>query len=279
MGLAEEAAPGTPPSVPQGIALVRPGLYQCQKDRAAMVWVPGGKFLMGAEDLGEATRPVHEVSLKGFFIDRAEVTNRQFAHFLTLRGKDADDEGRPMIYADVRIGIVKRGDEWTAVKGREEHPVVRVTWFGAAAYAAWAGKSLPTEAQWEYAASGSDGRLYPWGNAAPRPAGNGQGFCVFGRRPPDLTLPSGSAPDGASPFGCLDMAGNVAEWCRDWYDETFYGNSPVENPASLETREKRVVRGGSWYDAADRMRRASRGAGAPHVAEDTVGFRCVKELN
>ncbi|MHC5037438.1 MAG: formylglycine-generating enzyme family protein [Planctomycetota bacterium] len=274
MGLKKEKTQeDQPPVPPEGVILVRPGLYRSERDKALMVWVAAGKFRMGSEKLGAAERPVHEVKMKGFFIDRTEVTNRMFARYLNLRGKDVDENGQKMIFPDPRIGLTKWGDTWTPVKGVEEHPVVRVTWYGAVAYAKWAKKSLPTEAQWEYAARGKESRRYPWGNGAPN-----RELCVFGRRPPDRTLRAGQMTDGAAASRCLDMAGNVAEWCRDWFEEKFYETSPFADPVNLEKRDFRVHRGGSWYDTAEKILSARRAHAKPHFADDTLGFRCVKEL-
>ncbi|GEM_PF-2519201 len=262
------------PTLPEGIVRLRPGLYRCERDRAVMVHVEPGTFTMGAENAGPAARPVHKVRMKGFFIDRTEVTNRMFARFLNFRGKDVDDEGRPMIYPDPRIGLVKEGDDWKAVRGYEDFPVVRVTWYGASAYATWARKSLPTEAQWEYAARGASGFLYPWGNAAPKPA-----LAVYDRRPPHRSGRAGALRDGVSPFGCLDMAGNVSEWCLDWFDAKYYEVSRFDDPVNLERKDERVLRGGSWYDPAEKILSAYRRRAKAHFADDTVGFRCVKNLD
>ncbi|MHC4779366.1 MAG: formylglycine-generating enzyme family protein [Planctomycetota bacterium] len=271
MGLKAEASVEGPPPPPQGLVLVRPGLYRCERDRALMVYVKPGSFEMGSEGIGPAEKPVHQVKVKGFFMDRTEVTNRSYARFLNMWGKDVDTFGKKMIYPDPTVGLTRRGEVWTPVKGYEDHPVVRVTWFGAAAYAKWAGKSLPTEAQWEYAARGAEGRAYPWGKAAPT-----GGLAVFGRRPPDRTLKCGILKDGESSFGVLDMAGNVEEWCADWFDPGFYDASPFENPVNDEGSDDRSVRGGTWYDSPSKLLSARRSHRKPNFSDDTLGFRCVK---
>ncbi|MGV8119091.1 MAG: SUMF1/EgtB/PvdO family nonheme iron enzyme [Candidatus Xenobiia bacterium LiM19] len=205
-------------------------------DGADMILIPAGEFLMGspAGTGRDDERPQHKVYLDAFYICKYQVTNGQFARFVEETGY------KP-------AGNWKEYAKW----GRETHPVVNVTWNDAAAYCNWAGGKLPTEAQWERAARGTDGRIYPWGNEwdASRCNSNSSG-----------TIPVGSFPSGASPCGCMDMAGNVWEWCSDWYGEDYYGNSPSRNPGGPGSRNYRVLRGGSW-DCAD-----------------AVGFRCAFRL-
>jgi len=262
-----------PPTLPRGFELVRPGLYRCVNDRALMVHVPAGRFEMGSENLGPAEKPVHRVSLKGFLIDLNEVTNRMFAKFLDFSGEDRDEDRNRLVFEDRAIGLVKKGSSWIPVEGYEDYPVVRVTWYGASAYAKWAGKELPTEAAWEYAARGSDGRKYPWGNKEPDGA-----LAVFGRSGFDRTRKAGMLQSGESPFGVRDMAGNVSEWCRDWFDPRYYQSSPFANPLNDEEAEQRSLRGGSWKDAAMKILAPYRSSSEPLSAADTIGFRCLKTL-
>ncbi len=184
-----------------------------------LVFVPAGEFSMGSEESADE-RPVHRVFLTEYWIDQFPVTNAQFAQFVQATGYQAQGE-------------------WLSAfqPGKERHPVVNVTWDDACAYAKWCGKHLPTEAQWEKAARGTDGRRYPWGNTW-----DGNKCNVSGRG----TTPVGTYPEGASPYGCQDMASNVLEWVADWYDPNYYGIGPRENPPGPAVGDRRVARGGSW---------------------------------
>jgi len=153
--------------------------------------------------------------------------------------------------------------EW---KWQDTHPIVNVTWDDAAAYAAWAGAALPTEAQWEKAARGTDGRVYPWGDAWDPTK------CVNAT---DSTHPVGSITAGASPYGALDMAGNVWEWCADWSDPAYYSSAPTHTPPGSATGSGRVLRGGSWLGGERDCRGAIRDFYSPDGRYYDVGFRCV----
>jgi formylglycine-generating enzyme required for sulfatase activity len=257
------------------------------------VYIPAGSFLMGSED-GFGERPVHEVTLDAFWLDRAEVTNEQFAAFVAETGYEttAEREGGGWIYTEGNWTFVE-GADWrhpqgpdSNLEGLDTHPVVQVSWEDAAAYAEWAGGRLPTEAEWEYAARGPQSVVYPWGNEFKRENLNYCDWnCPFNwadRRIDDgyqFTAPVGTHPGGASWVGAQDMAGNVYEWVNDWYDIGYYERSPVNNPTGLASGDVRVLRGGSWSDYVRDTRAASRSSGNPGYRSYNVGFRVAEPLS
>jgi formylglycine-generating enzyme required for sulfatase activity len=223
-------------------------------DGMPMVYVPAGTFPMGSsEDDAEAgpdELPQHRVTLDGFWIDQTEVTNAQFLQFLNEHG-NRDPQGATMIVLDqgyTRISQVD--DQFVAPEVAFQRPVVMVTWHGAAAYCEWAGGRLPTEAEWEYAARGPEGTLYPWGNAPPTCDLANYGTCI------GVPVQVGSRPAGASWCGALDMAGNVWEWVADWF--TPYSGLPQENPTGPSSGDVPVLRGGGWHSPPWEIRTAYR---------------------
>jgi len=220
-------------------------------DGMVMVYVPAGEFLMGSSDAdGQARddeKPQHTVYLDAYWIDRTEVTNAQYRKC-------------------VEAGACREPECWSV----RDQPVVCVGWGDAQAYAAWVGGRLPTEAEWEKAARGMDGRIYPWGNGAPDCSRANYSSCVG--RPAVV----GSYPAGASPYGALDMAGNVWEWVADWYEEGYYARSPDRNPQGPAYGGLWVVRGGSFYLGRDYARCASRYRNFPLGDwSNNYGFRVV----
>jgi len=211
-----------------------------------MVLVPGGEFTMGSNDGDADEAPPHPVTVAPFFLDLTETTNDEFAAFMQATGYQA---------RSVRLG-------------EGNHPVTRITWDDANAYCAWAGKRLPTEAEWEFAARGSDGRIYPWGNDWDPAKANGRETGIRS------TTAVGSFGAGASPFGVLDMAGNVREWTADWYDKY-----PGSSFYSQFFNKFRVHRGGGWFDDAEDLRVANRNGGPPESANDDLGFRCAQDAS
>jgi serine/threonine-protein kinase len=240
-------------------------------DGAEMVYVPAGEFLMGSEDADawDDEAPEHRVYLDDYWIYKYEVTNEQYAEFLNEMGNQTEG-GVTWLYAgDEDANIHKSGGEWVVDSGYEYHPVVEVSWYGAQAYCEWAGGRLPTEAEWEKAARGEDGSTYPWGEANPNCNLAQYGNCS------GETIEVGSLPDGASPYGALDMAGNVWEWVADWYDEDYYKTSPYENPSGPNNGIYRVIRGGSWYSHEWYLRASDRDRYIPVYFVGSRGFRCL----
>jgi formylglycine-generating enzyme required for sulfatase activity/serine/threonine protein kinase len=230
-----------------------------EKDGMVMVYVPEGEFEMGSEDGESDEEPVHTVYLDAFWIDQTEVTNAMYATCMA----DGDCK-QPQI-----SGSYSR-DSYFGNSSYDDYPLIRVDWVQADAYCVWAGRRLPSEAEWEKAARGTDGRTYPRGENISCDLAN-YGSCV------DDTSEAGSYPDGASPYGALDMAGNVWEWVADWYGEEYYSSSPSSNPAGPSSGERRVVRGGSsWVDDDWDVRSANRNRLDPDIRNDAVGFRCAR---
>jgi formylglycine-generating enzyme required for sulfatase activity len=288
---------------------------------AGMVFVPGGELMMGSADGNADEAPVHRVRVSSFFIDRDEVTNEQFAEFVRSTGKYEEIEGSWFRYyaqacrdliafygtrqsprrkaAEAALKAIPEGDQ-------AKLPVRGVTWRDAVAYTAWAGKRLPTEAEWELAARGREGRVYPWGDEWQA------GLSRAGLAADAGPVAVGSFPAGASPYGCHDMAGNVWEWVADWYGESYYatvaGQSaanpkgpvgpadgrlppPPPDPDSdsrtlanqgRETDTRKVIRGGGWSGARTGQARfdtraARRLWSNPGHWHPDVGFRCAKD--
>ena len=233
------------------------------KDGADMVFVPAGEFTMGSSDFDEE-KPIHRVMLDGYYIYRTPVTVAQYLRF-------CDETGHAKPPApDFNLNWAKR-----------DHPIVNVSYDDASAYCAWAGEKagsvrLPSEAQWEKAARGVDGRRFPWGEVFDR----GRLWCSA-RTLGDAggTAPVGSVPSGVSPFGALDMAGNVWQWCSDWYDKDFYGRplATERNPEnqSVGERKERVLRGGAWDGTNPGIFRCANRINVPPDGRLHVfGFRC-----
>lgn len=221
-------------------------------DDAPMVLVRAGEFIMGSEEGESDEKPVHRVYLDAFSIDAYEVTNARYGAFIQATGRRA-----PMYWNDAQYNVPAQ-------------PVRDVTWSDAEAYCHWAGKRLPTEAEWEKAARGTDGRTYPWGNQWDRTKAN------TSDGGPGKPMPVGSYEGGKSPYGAYDMAGNVEEWVADWYYPIYYKRSPSRNPKGPASGRARVLRGGSWTDPPQDVRAANRALPPPDLWSDTIGFRCAK---
>jgi formylglycine-generating enzyme required for sulfatase activity len=309
-----------------------------------MVWIPGGTFWMGDTNGQSDERPVHSVTVDGFWLDRTEVTNEQFERFVRATGYVTVAERKPnprdfpgvpeenlvpgsIVFSPPSLEDINRervasglpplseypmdnhfiwwsyvpGANWrhpegpqSDLRGREKHPVVHVAWEDAMAYCKWAGKRLPTEAEWEYAARGGlDRKRYVWGDEL-APSGRWLANIWQGRFPLENTAEDGfrgTAPVGSYPpngFGLYDMAGNVWEWCADWYLPDYYAHSPAKNPPGPDTSYdpnepgvmKRVQRGGSFLCAevySTGYRPAYRMKNTPDTGMQHVGFRCAKD--
>jgi formylglycine-generating enzyme required for sulfatase activity len=293
-----QVAVGSYPQQPQ-----TPSATIVGNDGAEMVLVPAGEFSMGSDAdeidrLPNAKRedfedeiPRHRVYLEAFYIDRYEVTNAHFQQFVQATGHRTQAEREGWGYADTGEKWEKaKGANWRAphgpgsnITGLEQHPVVQVSHEDAKAYCAWAGKRLPTEAEWEKAARGTDGRVYPWGNQSDWTRLN---FCDYNckRNWKDQaindgyrhTAPVGRYEGGKSPYGAYDMAGNVWEWVTDWYAKDYYKNSPTRNPQGPASGEQAVLRGGGWNGRALGVRVPHRRGDAPAGRNDLIGFRCAK---
>ncbi|MBI2899388.1 MAG: SUMF1/EgtB/PvdO family nonheme iron enzyme [Planctomycetes bacterium] len=291
-------------------------LLLLQEPPDGMVYVPAAEFTMGSDDGGYDEAPAHRVRVSSFYIDRSEVTIGAFAEFVRrTRSYDSIEgfwfryspQGCRDILAHCDPNAPRRRAAEAALRAmtgaeRDDLPVRGVTWRDAAAYAKWAGKRLPTEAEWELAARGTDGRKYPWG-----PTWDAK-RCRAGLDADAGPLAVGSFRDGASPFGCLDMAGNVWEWTADWYGERYYaeskGATDPRGPEGLadgrlpgptpgvdllrspkqgrESNTRKVLRGGGWAgtmtgQGAFLSRATTRSWSNPSYAHPDVGFRCVKD--
>jgi serine/threonine-protein kinase len=248
-------------------------------DGIIMVYIPPGRFTMGSNEYNNE-KPPHEVYLDGYRIGKYEVTVKQFGLFVKDTGyvTQAEESGGALTW-NGKNWEKKEGIDWKnpGFKQEDNHPVVCVSWNDALEYCKWlSGKKgdsfkLPTEARWEKAARGTDGRKYPWGVREPDEI-----LANFGGKI-GKTTPVGSYLDGASPYGLLDMVGNVWEWCVDWYDPKYYKIAPKDNPTGPKSGIFRVQRGGSWVFEAKYLPYSFRGKGTPDICHYSVGFRLCQD--
>lgn len=229
-------------------------------DNMVMVYVPEGPFEMGSDDGWDSERPVHQVYLNAFWIDQTEVTNAQYALCVADGGCGAPGSEKSF-----------SRDSYYGNPDYAFYPVIYVSWYDATAYCEWAGRRLPSEAEWEKAARNGESYTYTWGEGIDCTKAN-YIECVG-----DTTM-VGSYPESASPYGLLDMAGNVWEWVSDWYDALYYGNSPLDYPKGPDSGAYRVVRGGSWNDYEWYLRSSSRYSYYPDNKRVSVGFRCALDV-
>ncbi len=255
-----------------------------------MIEVPRGTLLMGSDQGEAAERPAHRVGVSAFAIDRLEVTNAEFAVFVTATGHLTDPERAGAGWHWDGQWREVRGAHWrrphgpgSSIEALERHPVAQVSWNDAREYCRWRGKRLPTEAEWERAARGDDGRTYPWGDRPPRDgtryrASYGSDECCRATRDDGylFTAPVGSFPLGRSPFGVEDLAGNVWEWVEDWFDPEFYRRSPQVDPVNRAPTDRKVIRGGGWGNNPWGLRSTLRHANPRDIGLIMVGFRCAR---
>lgn len=236
-------------------------------DGQPMVFVPAGDFLLGSRqddpEADEDEKPQRVIYLDGFWIDKTEISNARYQKC-------------------VAAGVCAESAVLWSRYRQPDLPVVSVSWEQASAYCHWAGGRLPSEAEWEKAARGADGRSYPWGDHFDGTRLNYcDKNCIADWRDPtaddgySYTAPVGSYLAGASPFGALDMSGNVWEWTADWYAPDAYQSAPYKNPGGPENGRQRVIRGGSWLYNGRSLRTTERHKEAPHYRYENIGFRCV----
>ena len=240
------------------------------KDGAPMVAVPEGSFPMGVpqgdRDGGRDEYPRHDVLVDAFYIDKFEVTNGRYLEFVKTAGHRIPQNPKNP------TRNLWQGDSIT--DSLADRPVINVDWYDAAAYCAWTGKRLPTEAEWEKAAKGTTDRRFPWGNVEPTDKHVNFNQRWVGEK---TLMPVGTYEAGKSPFGAYDMAGNVWEWVNDWYDARYYEKSPAKNPDGPETGTKKVIRGAGWQNETPTLRIFTRVDSDPTIRNESTGFRCAMD--
>ena len=232
-----------------------------------MVFIPGGTFLMGGSDNADE-QPVHEVTISPFLIDKYPITNESYAAFLEESPLWRPGARNTLLLDEDYLATWENGIMPSSLA---QHPVVWVSWWQALkGYCAWRDGRLPTEAEWEFAGRGTDNRVFPWGNRWRTRR------CNHYRMGAHWTSPVGEFPEGRSPFGVMDMSGNVWEWCMDWYAPDAYTNSPKENPTGPTYGRTRSIRGGSRFNHANFVKLTKRLYYPPHRSDLSIGFRVVK---
>ncbi|GIL15054.1 MAG: hypothetical protein BroJett039_02270 [Chloroflexota bacterium] len=247
--------PTKPPEPTQAGATAAPTVATAPTLNSPMIEIAGATFRMGSDAGNADAKPPHEVTVKTFMLDQFEVTNADFKLFVDAQSYKTDAEKS------------NESDTWlTYAQGKDNHPVVKISWNDAKAFCEWAGKRLPTEAEWEFAARGTDGRAFPWGNEFNVKNVNGKETGLRG------TAAVGSFPGGASPFGIQDLSGNVQEWTAS-APEHYPGNSAN---SKLYGANLLIQRGGGWFATQERLTAFFRDSNVATAANDDVGFRCAK---
>jgi formylglycine-generating enzyme required for sulfatase activity/uncharacterized caspase-like protein len=252
------AIPETPTPSPTETPIPTPtfgiGSTMIGTDGMTLVYVPESEFMMGGDSF-VYSQPVHQVYLDAFWIDQTEVTNKQYAACVSGGGCTPPAHS----YSSTRSSYFGNSEF-------DDYPVTWVSWSDAIAYCEWTSRRLPTEAEWEKAARGTDARIYPWGNNAPNDT-----LLNYGQKVGDTTK-VGGYKTGESFYGAYDMAGNVWEWVNDWYSRTYYQSATSSNPLGPDSGQFRVLRGGSWDDFS--VYSADRGWFDPTISSNSTGFRC-----
>ena len=228
------------------------------RNEVPMVPIPAGEFAMGSDRGQDDEQPVHRVSLKTFYLDAYEVTVSRYAEFLRSQKPDP-----PFKWNEALAGA------------QDNKAVIGVNWYDARDYCRWVGKRLPTEAEWEMAARGTEGRMYPWGSVHPTKAHANAGQNQW--RGYDTLTNVGRYEPGKTPEGVYDLAGNLWEWVADWYDPVYYQFSPRDNPTGPSAGPLKALRGGAWNNDSKTIRSANRAGYAPDARRNDVGFRCARD--
>jgi len=228
-------------------------------DAVKMILIPAGDFTMGSNEQ-KNEKPPHRVFLDDFYLDINELTTEHYAEFLKTT-----ERPKPSYWSDINLSR------------HRNRPVVGVTWEDARAYCTWVGKRLPTEAEWEKAARGTDSRMYPWGDK--EPSFQDANFGKASWNGYDTLSPVGALIDGQSPYGLNDMAGNVWEWVADWFGVDYYKDSPQRNPIGPVSGSMKVIRGGAWDMQPNFLRAPYRSQAVPTTKHYTIGFRCARDAH
>jgi formylglycine-generating enzyme required for sulfatase activity len=232
------------------------------RDSVEMKMISAGDFLRGSK-LGEGRldeQPQKTIYLDSYYIDIYEVSNGRYLKFI----KETERKDPPNPYGEETL---------SNVKGIQNYPIVQVTWYDAVDYCRWAGKRLPTEAEWEKAARGNEGFIYPWGS---KPAINSIANFQKQWEEKNTFWPVNYSNGNDSPYGLVGMSGNAREWVQDWYSPDYYKDSPIKNPKGPSEGILKVIKGGSWHSFKSDLRIASRGKGGFALKTDGIGFRCAK---
>jgi len=252
------------------IQIHQPGeITQSTVDGMELAYIPAGKFSMGSDSGNPDQMPVHTVQLNGYWLDRTEITNEMFVRFLNAEGNQQEGGTTWLDPIDPFVWIFEKDGVWQTLSGKENYPIVNVSWYGAKTYCTWAGRDLPTEAQWEYAAKGREGHRFPWGNDGPDC--NLTRFLGCGNTP----VEAGSLLQGSNLWGVYDLAGNVAEWINDRYAADYYQQSPRMEPTGPINGYYRVIRGGDWGSTYLAIQTSHRDWAGADERLNNVGFRCV----